>query len=236
MVSNIYLDFMTLDKILILDDKSPGEDFSTSRLLSNLTAEEQLLVEYYENTEALWLESKNEDDIVLMKDFSKYPFVFMHDSFENPIIRDGLKAVLFEKLTKTSKVVLFSGSRTESELPVERIYDDQISKDTFCYEILRRQYFNNFKNFIDSCLVTGQYQIKYLYNPYANPKKDKAFALFEIIKTDLEESIQNAIESNSFNELLYLYGYINTSEILSRFSKMNDDEFIENLEDFIETN
>lgn len=227
---------MTLNKIIILDDKEPSEDFSTSQLLSNLTVGELLLVEYYESTETLWLESNTEDDIVLMKDFSNYPFIFIHDSFENPIIRDGLKAVLFEKLTKTSKVVLFSGSTTESELPVERIYDDQISKDTFCYEILRRQYFNNFKNFIDSYLVSGQYQIKYLYNPYVNPKKDKAYALFEIIKTDLEESIQNAIESISFNELLTLYGYIKTSEILSRFSKMNDDEFIENLEDFIETN
>jgi hypothetical protein len=227
---------MTLNKIIILDDKAPSEDFSTSQLLSNLTVGERLLVEYYESTETLWIESNKEDDIVLMKDFSNYPFIFIHDSFENSIIRDGLKAVLFEKLTKTSKVVLFSGSRTESELPVERIYDDQISKDTFCYEILRRQYFNNFKNFINSYLLSGQYQIKYLYNPYVNPKKDKAYALFEIIKTDLEESIQNAIESNSFNELLSLYGYIKTSDILKRFSKMNDDEFIENLEDFIETN
>ena len=227
---------MTLDKIIILDDKAPSEDFSTSQLLSNLTVGERLLVEYYESTETLWVESNNEDDIVLMKDFLNYPFIFIHDSFENPIIRDGLKAVLFEKLTKTSKVVLFSGSRTESELPVERIYDDQISKDTFCYEILRRQYFNNFKKFLDSYLVLGQYQIKYLYNPYVNPKKDRAYALFEIIKTDLEESIQNAIESNSFNQLLSLYGYIKTSEISSRFLKMNDDEFIENLEDIIETN
>lgn len=227
---------MTLDKILILDDKAHSQDFSTFKLLSNLSSEELFLVEYYESTETLWLESNKEDDIVLLKDFSNYPYIFIHDSFENPIIRDGLKAVLFEKLTKTSKVVLFSGSRTESELPVERIYDEQISKDTYCYEILRRQYFNNFKNFIYSYLISGQYQIKYLYNPYVNPKKDKAYALFEIIKTDLEESIQNAIESNSFNELLSLFGYINTSEISSRFLKMNDDEFIENLEDFIETN
>lgn len=227
---------MTLIKIIILDDKAPSEDFSTSQLLSNLTVEERILVEYYESTETLWLESNKEDDIVLKRDFSNYPFIFIHDSFDNPLIKDGLKAVLFEKITKTSKVVLFSGSKTESELPVERIYDDQISKDTFCYEILRRQYFNNFKNFIDSYLIMGQYHIKYLYNPYVNPKKDKAYTLFEIIKTDLEESIQSAIESNSFVELISLYGYTKSSEIISRFSKMNDDEFIENLEDFIETN
>ncbi|MBK8626361.1 MAG: hypothetical protein IPN86_12605 [Saprospiraceae bacterium] len=112
---------MTLNKIIILDDKAHSEDFSTSQVLSKLTVIEQSFVEYYENTERLWLERDNDDDIDLMKDFSNYPFIFIHDSFENPLVRDGLKAVLLEKLSKTSKVVLFSGSRTESENPVERI-------------------------------------------------------------------------------------------------------------------
>lgn len=227
---------MTPHKVLILDDKAHGEDFSTSQLLFILTFDERYLVEYYEKTETLWVESDNSDDIDLMKDFSNYPFVFIHDSFDNPLVRDGLKAILFEKLSKTSKVVLFSGSKIESESPIERIYDEQISKNTSCYEILRRQYFNNFKNFIDSYLLTGKYQIKYLYNPYINPKKDKAYSLLESIKTDLEESIQNAVESNSFKELLSLYGYNSTTDISSRFLKMTDDDFIEHMEDFIENN
>ncbi|MBS1743112.1 MAG: hypothetical protein JST81_08765 [Bacteroidetes bacterium] len=225
-----------LDKILILDDKAYSEDFSTSKVLSNLTVVGLSLVEYYENTESLWLASDNDDDINLMRDFSNYSFIFIHDSFENPLVRDGLKAVLFEKLSRTSKIVLFSGSRAESEIPIERIYDEKISKDTFCYEILRRQYFNNLQNFIDSYLVSGKYQIKYLYNPYINPKKDKAYTLLENIKTDLEESIECAIESNSFNELLSMYGYENNSEISNRFLNMTDDSFVENLEDFIENN
>jgi len=227
---------MTLDKILILDDKASGQDFSTLQSLSKLSDRERTLVDFYENTESLWAESSSDDDIDLMKDFSNYPFIFIHDSFENPFVRDGLKAILFEKLSETSKVVLFSGSKAESEIPVERIYDEQISKNTSCFEILRRQYFNNLKNFIDSYLITGEYQIKFLYNPYINPKKDKAYTLLEIIKTDMEESIKNAIESNSFNELLSLYGHRNTSEISNRFLNMSDDEFIENLEDFIENN
>jgi hypothetical protein len=227
---------MTLDKILILDDKPRGEDFSTLQVLSELTDSERSLIEYYENTETLWVESNNGDDIDLVKGFSNYPFIFIHDSFENPLVKDGLKAVLFEKLSKTSKVVLFSGSRTESETPIERIYDEQISKDTFCYEILRRQYFNNLRNFIDSYLISGTYQIKYLYNSYINPKKDKAYTLLETIKTELEESIQNAIESKSFNELLSLCGYKNSSEISKRFLEMTDDSFVENLEDLIERN
>jgi hypothetical protein len=54
---NIYLNFMTLNKIIILDDKAPSEGFSSSQLLSNLTVGERLLVDYYESTETLWLES-----------------------------------------------------------------------------------------------------------------------------------------------------------------------------------
>ena len=227
---------MIQSKILIIDDKSSTEGFSTMQALSRLTIDEKGLVDYYENTESLWLENSNGDDIILMTDFSNYSFIFIHDSFENPLVPDGLQAVLFEKLSITSKVVLFSGSRTESENPIQRIYDEQISKHTSCYEILRRQYFNNLKNFIESYLIIGKYQIKFLYNPYINPKKEKAYTLLEIIKIGLEESIQKAIESNSFNELLFLYGCNSTSELSSRFLKMTDDDFIENLEDFIENN
>ena len=85
-------------------------------------------------------------------------------------------------------------------------------------------------------MVTGEFKIKYLYNPYINPKKEKAYALLEIIRTDLEESIHCAIESNSFTELISMYGYKNIFEIKNRFLKMSDDELIENLEDFIENN
>ena len=227
---------MTLNKILILDDKAIDEDFSSFRLLSNLTTENRSLVEYYESTEKLWTESENGDDIELLKNFSLYPFIFIHDSFENPLVRDGLKVILFEKLNITSKVVLFSGNLRESEIPVENIYDEKISKDTTCFEILRRQYFNNFNNFIDSYLVLGEYQIKYLYNTYISPKKDKALALFDKIKISLEISIQHAIESKYFIELLSLYGYTDNAANSKRFLNMNDDEFIETLEDFIENN
>ncbi len=221
-------------KILILDDKASGDDFSTSQALSKLSHRERSLIDNYENTESLWAESSDNDDIELLTDFSNYPFIFIHDSFENSLLRDGLKPVLFEKLSKTSKVVLFSGSRSESEVPVERIYDEQISKHTSCYEILRRQYFNNLKNFINSYFVIGEFKIKYLYNPYISPTKDKAYILLQIIKTKLEESVQCAIESNSFNDLISLYGYEESFKISERFSKMTDDEIIERLEDLIE--
>lgn len=227
---------MTLDKIIIIDDKSIGQSFSSIEVISSLDETISVYIEYYESTTDLWLQNESEDDLKLLKDFSSYPFVFIHDSFDNPLVQDGLKPVLLEKLEKTSKVVLFSGSRGESNFPVERVFDESISKYSKCYEVNRHQYFNNLKNFIESYLVTGNYHIKYLYNPYINPKKDMAYSLLEFIKTDLEESIQNAVESNSFNELLSLYNNNNTTEIVKRFLKMTDDQFIEDLEDFIENN
>jgi hypothetical protein len=235
-VSNIYLDFMTLDKIIIIDDKSISQSHSSIELVSKIDEIKSQFIEYYESTIELWSQNASEDDIILLKDFSVNPFIFIHDSFDNPLVQDGLQSDLIGKLSKTSNVVLFSGCKQESSMPLEKIIDESDSKKIRFYEIKREQYFNNLKNFIDSFLISGQYQIKYLYNPYLNPKKDKAYSLLEIIKTDLEESIQSAIESNSFNELLSLYEYKNTSEISSRFLKMTDDEFVENLEDFIENN
>lgn len=225
---------MTLDKVLILDDKLSTENFSTMQAISLLDEKRRNLVDYYDETVSLWSESTDGDDIVLLQDFSRYPFIFIHDSFENPLVKDGLKAILFEKLNKTSKVVLFSGSRSESETPIEKIYDEKIS-GAVCYEILRRQYFNNLKNFIDSYLLTNKYDIRYLYNQYLQPRREMAYLLLEKIKTALEESIQTAIESDSFRDLLSLFGY-DSDATAHRFSMMTDDDFIETLEDLIEEN
>jgi hypothetical protein len=225
---------MTLDKILILDDKSTREDFSSMQVLLSLSDMQRCVVDYYEVTDSLWIESTDGDDIVLLRDFSIYAFIFIHDSFENSLVKDGLKAILFEKLTLTSQVILFSGSRRENESPVKRIYDEKISK-AVCFEILRRQYFSNLKNFIDSYLLNGKYHIKYLYNPHLLPKKEKAYLLFDKIKIALEESIQFAVDSDSFSELLTLYGYDSVAAV-HRFSLMTEDVFIEKLEDLIEGN
>ncbi|RZK07577.1 MAG: hypothetical protein EOO43_21560 [Flavobacterium sp.] len=225
---------MTLDKVLILDDKLSTENFSSVQAISLLDEEQRSLIDYYEETVSLWSESTDGDDIVLLQDFSRYPFIFIHDSFENPLVKDGLKAILFEKLTKTSKVVLFSGSRSESETPIEKIYDEKIS-GAVCYEILRRQYFDNLKNFIDGYLLISEYDIRYLYNQYLQPKKEIAYLLLEKIKMTLEESIQAAIASDSFKDLLSLYEY-DADATTHRFSMMTDDDFIATLEDLIEEN
>jgi hypothetical protein len=223
------------NRLLILDDKELNQDYSSKKAISLLDEHKKSKIDFYDSPVSLWVEKENGDNIELVQDFSLYRFIFIHYSFNDPILDGGLMQILIDVLSETSKVVLFSGERQEHEIPQEKLFSESESQYSY-FEIRRSQYFYNLENFIDSYLTFGQYQIKYLYNPYINPKKDKAYALFEIIKADLEESIHNAIESNSFNELLTLYGYINTSENLSRFLKMTDDEFIETLEDFIETN
>jgi len=227
---------MTLNKIIIIDDKALGQSHSSIEAISRLDNIRSGYLEYHDSTINLWAQNELEDDIKLLKDFSAYPFVLIHDSFNNPLIQDGLKPVLIEKLSKTTKVVLFSGGKAESDSPNEKVFDESISQHSKYFEIRREQYFNNLKNFIDSYIVNGSYQLKYLYNSYINPKKEKAYTLLENIKAALEESILSAVESNSFNELLSLYGYIMTLEISKRFMSMTDDEFIETLEDFIENN
>lgn len=227
---------MLNNKILIIDDKPVSEDFSTINLLKTLNSDERILIDYFEDSNLLWKESKDGDDIELLMDFGKYSVIFIHDSYENPLVNEGLKAILIEKLSITSLVVLFSGSRDESEVPIKKVYDKQISKEALCYELLRRQYYKNFKNFINGFLLTEEYQIKYLYNSYINPLKDKAYVLLEMVRIDLEESVKFATESEEFKKLLILYDYKDLDEIIERFSQMDDDEFIEKLEDLIETN
>jgi hypothetical protein len=184
----------------------------------------------------LWAQNEHGDDLILLKDFKAYPFVFIHDSFDNPLIQDGLKPILIEKLSKTSKVVLFSGGKAESNFPIEKIYDEDISKYSKYFEVRRDQYFHNLNNFLDSYIVSGNYEIKYLYNPFINPKKDKGYKLLDLIKLALEDSVQNAVDSNSFDALLTLFKCENRQKIKDRFLRMTDDEFVENLEDYIENN
>lgn len=227
---------MMSDKILIIDDKLAGEDFSTAQLLSLLNEEQKYVIDYAENTESLWIESKEGDDITLVKNFSQYSFIFIHDSFEDPLVNDGLKAIVIEKLSDTSIIILFSGGKSESANPRKLLFDSDISEKSSYFEIRRREYFYNLKNFIDGYLLTGQFEIKYLYQSELNPKKDKAYDFLESIKNDLEESLKKAIESESFKSLLTLYGYLNIAEISNRFSTLTDDDFIERLENLIENN
>jgi len=132
-------------------------------------------------------------------------FIFIHESFPKLLPHEGLKAVLFEKLSSTSRIVLFSGAIRESATPIEIIYD-KYSSNYKCFKILRRQYFKNLQNFLESFLFLGVFQIQYLYNS-DTPKEVTIKELYKKIIILLDKSTESAVISTSFIELLKLKDY-----------------------------
>lgn len=226
---------MMLNKILILDDKADYEDFSTTRMITLLNEEQKLLIDYYRDSVALWSVVENGDDVQLIKDFNLYEYVFIHDSFDSPLIDGGLMPVLIKKLSLTSNVVLFSGGKQESNIPKKNFVDESIELGVWYYEILRRQYFNNLPNFLNSWIFMGSWDIKYLYDQYRNPKRERCYELFDQFKVKFEESHLSAIDSKPFQDLFALLGENNIDSIRQRYISLSDDEIIENMEDLIES-
>src|SRR6202000_2456314 len=101
------------------------------------------------------------DDVLLNKDFSPYGYIFIHDSYDDPIIEGGLKEVLIEKLSATSTVIFFSGTKKESSTANKVLADD--IEGLFWYEVLQSQYFDCLPNFVKSRSIFGEYRIEYLY-------------------------------------------------------------------------
>ena len=219
---------MTSDRILIIDDKGSDEKDSSGSAIRQLSKDQKALVAYHRNSEGLWEEKG--DDVRLLVDFSGYPFIFIHDSYDNPIILGGLKEVLIEKLSPTSTVVLLSGTKPENSDPVKAEIDG------LCwYEVRRVQYLDNLSRFIDSKAVFGSFQLKYLYDRYRDPKKDKCIILSDDIRVHLEESVYKAARSEPFLQLLTLLGHEDhVKRISERFSKLTDEEFLRSLEELIE--
>ncbi|MFC6998095.1 hypothetical protein [Rufibacter roseus] len=227
---------MISDKILIVDDKASSEDYSTYSVLETLSPIQKERVEYHADTRGLWKAADNEDEVVLLTDFKKFSYIFIHDSFNDPLLPDGLLPVLINELSSTSKVVLFSGSKPESNIPLYNKLDSSIATDIFHYEVLRRQYHSNFSSFIDSFFMFGEFRITYLYNSDISPYKDRGYELLNDIMEKLESSTIEAVYSKSFRDLLTLYNYEDIESVSRRFEVMSVDEIIETLEDLVENN
>ncbi|OKL39974.1 hypothetical protein [Pontibacter flavimaris] len=225
---------MMLDRIIIVDDKASSEDYSTYSVLDLLNPEQKERVEYHSDTKYLWKAADNEDEVVLLSSFKNFSYIFIHDSFNDPLLPDGLLPVLIKELSSTSKVVLFSGSKPDSSTPLRTQVDPSIATDIFYYEVLRRQYYTNLSSFIDSFFMFGEFRIKYLYNSDIPPFKDRGYELLHDIMDKLESSTTEAVYSKSFRDLLTLYNYDDIESVSKRFEAMSLDEIIEALEDLVE--
>jgi hypothetical protein len=229
------------DKIMIIDDKPITEDYS-SRILKETFGQEHLgPVDFYFTYEQLWVIDDSDLSVQLLMDFNKYQFVFIHasqnnDSFLLPV---KFKNRIITEISKNSKVVLFSGQRPESKTIMETQLEttDKTAKPVYYFEIKREQYFKNMSNFIDSKIILDNFQLKFLYNPMLKPKREKGYMFLEKIKRDLETSVEKAIESESFKELVSLCGkeehYLKGKEmyknleynvIIERLKKLINDE------------
>lgn len=220
---------MMADKILIVDDKPDTEQRSTERILCSLKEEQRSLVIHVRDIAGCWKD--NGDDVVLLRDFTLFSYVFIHDSFDDPIIIGGLKELLIRKLMATSHVVLFSGEKDESAVP--RMGRSLSEGNIFWYELRRDQYVKNLGRFIESSFFFGEYKVKYLYDRYSSPLRDKAEDLIIKLRGLLEDSVLAAARSAAFRDLLDLLGYSEAEKIIARFSIMSDGEFSSALENLI---
>ncbi len=195
------------NRILIVDDKKKNEDFSSINALGALTSKQKELVDFEATTKLLWKNTNNGDDVELLQDFATYAFIFIHKSFRQLGIHERLLSNLITKLSVTSTIVLITGSHQESSTPIVAWINSLISSNTRYFTILRRQYYYNLGNFVNSKLLNDSFQIDYLYDSNKKPEMDKANALLKAIEVKLEESITVAINDPVFGELLNLLGY-----------------------------
>lgn len=222
------------DRILILDDKPLHEDLSTFELISRLNSEQRSFIDHYSTVKNLWSVETNRERITLLADFSKYSHVFIHDSFDEITFDDVIKPLVLEQISKATTVVLFSGSKQDSGMPLKIEFDNQIFPGVYVYEILRRNYHKGFENFLNSKILLGAFDLRYLYNSELSPRRAKARHLFETIRRRMENSLETAINSKEFRELLLLNHEENQiPSILENCSKMNDDEYLEAIEQYI---
>lgn len=189
---------MMLDKkILIIDDKDANHSHSSRLLISTIPEEFLLFVDHYENHEYLW--TKRDDKLYPTIDLLKYAYVFIHDSYDNPIFLTEDKHELKSIFDNNATFVFFSGEKAESNKPY--------MQDDGSYGIRRSQYFSNFITFLESFKYFQKDNLDFLFNSSLKPIRRKIDQLAEVIITKLETSTKYAADSKEFDEILELRGY-----------------------------
>jgi len=230
-----------LKPILIIDDKQVIEQFSSKELLLQLTPEQSALIDFQETSEGLWKFNINEDDFVFFsKQLFSYKYIFLHDSYDNPALKHPV--LLIEKLAPNTKVILFSGNRSESLNPND--FNNYIPQFKYeqnrnhpHFEIRRSIYFRNLKSFVDNYLKYGDFMMEALYDSNYNHKKNIATSLIQVIFSALEKSEFEAANTPEFNKYFELAGYTNEEieAIKKNYSKMNYKEFMDAINDELKT-
>ena len=224
----------TMNKVLIIDDKSSSEKESSWNLVNGLNKQSKNVVDFESSSSGLWVLNKNQDEVERTNiDLKAYSFIFLHDSHNDSILKDG--KVLISILPEHTNLVLFSGSRPESLSPLDcgNYNHNQADLGNKHYEIRRSIYYKNFPRFIESYLALGIFKIEALYYENYNYKRERANQLFNEIMVHLETSEDSAVASEAFQNFFILAGYepIVTQKIKDNFLNFDYNEFREALED-----
>lgn len=223
-----------MKRVLIIDDKDSSETHSSTELISTLSTDQRSLVHLETTVKSLWNLNENRDQILSLDfDPSKYNYIFLHQSINDPILNNP--DLLINRLPKSCLLILFSGGRSESlTCSSDNGYNHSWTEIGKHYEIRRSIYFNNLPKFLDSYLELGEFMVQALYDSNFNPSKERALVLVNEIMVLLEDSVQNAINSKEFDELLSFCGYSANGEkekIKANYLTFDDGEFIEAIED-----
>ncbi|WP_442588891.1 hypothetical protein ACSBL2_22925 [Pedobacter sp. AW31-3R] len=215
-------------KILIIDDKDHSVSESSTKLISKLEESHRKFLTLRADIEGLWGANEQGDDVILLHDFRQYEYVFIHDSFNEPLILASLKESFINQVSFQTQLVFFSGSRSRSRTPKqERLRN--INPDVSYYAINRSQYFENMNNFLDSAIL-GRQDIIHLYdksNPIRSVVQEE---LKKAIMVDLEESIEKAARGVNMEKLLEFLKITDISGYVETFAKKDDIDFIRSLD------
>lgn len=215
-------------KILIIDDKEPSVSESSAKLFSKLEESHRKLVELRADIEGLWGPNEQGNDVILLHDFTQYKYVFIHDSFNEPLILASLKESFINQVSLQTQLVFFSGSRGRSRTPKQESLKNITPKVSY-YVINRSQYFENMDNFLDSAIL-GKQDIMQLYdksNPIRSVVQEE---LKKAIMVDLEESVEKAAKGENMLRLLDFLKITDIALYVENFANKDDNDFIDSLD------
>lgn len=225
---------MNPDKILIIDDKIADQGYSTVSLLESLTEVDKKKIEFHKSLEQVCDFGDDGESVYLKIDLELYSFVFIHGSYDDPLLDENSLDILIREFSKKAIVVLFSGSKRETVTPA-LLNLSEVSGYVKYYGIKRQQYFDNFHNFISSYNIYKEYRIKYLYDGFSFPKQDRGNELKDEIEVALEISKDNVLNSSIFSTFLELYNLNSSSYFLNSVRSCDELEFLDILENVILT-
>ena len=224
---------MKTKKILLIDDKNRDADFNGYTFMESLKEDQKRNVDFYESINELISTNAQEDELKIKFDLNLYEYILIHDSFDDPLLKSGLKFLFIEQCYFAKvKVICFSASKTESNNPEEV----PISKESLInnFIISRKQLYLNLANFIDFCKFSNIWNLEILYDSNYNFKRKAALILKEVFLQKLESSNEEAISGAEFDSLIELSGLSSKKQaIKDYYLKKEYPDIVNSLEELI---